>query len=214
MRERDSFIEAVIDTLYLNRDLLEKGVSEYGLIEFLQKPSIGLLEKNCLKQTHSMFAVHFLLFHCLYQLQDIYRRELVGELEIHALKIKLVRKVEPSNNTDTVLDSRSDLREADKLAQYYLDLENLNVTEDDVEKMLEGFWQRFAGLPCTFDEQSIEEALHTLALKRDIDFSELQLKRSYKKALLTAHPDKGGSQQKAQSVIRAYQLLQRYYSFK
>jgi hypothetical protein len=84
-----------------------------------------------------------------------------------------------------------------------------------VDALLNAFWHRMAsGNAHTFEQEDIADAHALLGLPQDEHVSLSVLKRVYKKALQLVHPDKGGTQQEAQDVIHAYQLLLGYYSLK
>ncbi len=206
----DSFIESLIDTLDCHRELLQAGTTEYALIRFLQRKDVGLLEIDCLQQSHSMFAVHFLLFHCLYQLKRRYLREGIGELTIHTLNIRLNISKSIKKKADEKASYTCEIEEVESLANYYLELKNINVSEQDVEDMLNGFWHRFVSEDF-HSGADIKHACELLGIEELEPLSKAKLKHKYKQVLIEVHPDKGGSKRKAQEVIQAYRLLSRSF---
>jgi len=177
-----------------------------------------------------LFKTHFIVFHALYQLKRRWIEQGEGVLDIHTLNIKLNQENAHSDNNsahDDYNSAHSDndkksqekagaITEADTLAEYYLDWGNFEKADrKSVDALLNAFWQRMAsGNAHTFEQEDIADAHALLGLPQDEHVSLSVLKRVYKKALQLVHPDKGGTQQEAQDVIHAYQLLLGYYSLK
>jgi len=179
-----------------------------------------------------LFKTHFIVFHALYQLKRSWIEQGEGVLDIHTLNIKLNQESAHSDNNSAHSDKNSThgdnykdkesqdkvgaITEADALAEYYLDWGNFEKADrKSVDALLNAFWQRMAsGNAHTFEQEDIADAHALLGLPQDEHVSLSVLKRVYKKALQLVHPDKGGTQQEAQDVIHAYQLLLGYYSLK
>ncbi|WP_412723969.1 DNA-J related domain-containing protein [Alteromonas sp. D210916BOD_24] len=208
--EQNNYIDVLTDTLDSQRELLVKGTTEYALICLLQSSPYHLFDMDCLKQPSGLFKTHFLLFHSLYKLKFRYRDQQLGELEIHSTAIKLntVSKDVPQPLDIDGQPQEGFLIEGDKLAQYYLDLANLNLSNDEVEALLDSFWQRFAKGSCGgYSASEVSDARRVLNIPDDSEVDESSIKRHYRKALQLHHPDKGGCSQAVQKVIHAYQVL-------
>ena len=222
--------ELLVDTLSTQKPLFQRGVSEYELIEILKKAPYHFFDDASLREPLMLFKTHFIVFHALYQLKRRWIEQGEGVLDIHTLNIKLNQESAHSDKNSTHSDHNSAhgdndkesqdkvgaITEADTLAEYYLDWGNFEKADrESVDALLNAFWQRMAsGNAHTFDQEDIADAHALLGLPQDEHVSLSVLKRVYKKALQLVHPDKGGTQQEAQDVIHAYQLLLGYYSLK
>lgn len=217
--------ELLVDTLSTKKPLFQRGVSEYELIEILKKAPYHFFDDASLREPLMLFKTHFIVFHALYQLKRRWIEQGEGVLDIHTLNIKLNQESAHSDKNSTHGDNYKDkesqgkvgaITEADALAEYYLDWGNFEKADrKSVDALLNAFWHRMAsGNAHTFEQEDIADAHVVLGLPQDEHVSLSVLKRVYKKALQLVHPDKGGTQQEAQDVIHAYQLLLGYYSLK
>ena len=224
--------ELLVDTLSTQKPLFQRGVSEYELIEILKKAPYHFFDDASLREPLMLFKTHFIVFHALYQLKHSWIEQGEGVLDIHTLNIKLNQESAHSDHNSAHSDKNSThgdnykdkesqdkvgaITEADALAEYYLDWGNFEKADrKSVDALLNAFWQRMAsGNAHTFEQEDIADAHALLGLPHDEHVSLSVLKRVYKKALQLVHPDKGGTQQEAQDVIHAYQLLLGYYSLK
>ncbi|KHT53810.1 molecular chaperone DnaJ [Alteromonas macleodii] len=224
--------ELLVDTLSTQKPLFQRGVSEYELIDILKKAPYHFFDDASLREPLMLFKTHFIVFHALYQLKRSWIEQGEGVLDIHTLNIKLNQESAHSNHNSAHSDKNSThgdnykdkesqdkvgaITEADALAEYYLDWGNFEKADrKSVDALLNAFWHRMAsGNAHTFEQEDIADAHALLGLPQDEHVSLSVLKRVYKKALQLVHPDKGGTQQEAQDVIHAYQLLLGYYSLK
>ena len=217
--------ELLVDTLSTQKPLFQRGVSEYELIEILKKAPYHFFDEASLREPLMLFKTHFIVFHALYQLKRSWIAQGEGMLDIHTLNIKLNQESAHSDKNSTHGDNYKDkesqdkvgaITEADALAEYYLDWGNFEKADrKSVDALLNAFWHRMAsGNAHTVEQEDIADAHALLGLPQDEHVSLSVLKRVYKKALQLVHPDKGGTQQEAQDVIHAYQLLLGYYSLK
>ena len=217
--------ELLVDTLSTQKPLFQRGVSEYELIDILKKAPYQFFDDASLREPLMLFKTHFIVFHALYQLKRRWIEQGEGVLDIHTLNIKLNQESAHSDKNSTHGDNYKDkesqdkvgaITEADALAEYYLDWGNFEKADrKSVDALLNAFWHRMAsGNAHTFEQEDIADAHALLGLPQDEHVSLSVLKRVYKKALQLVHPDKGGTQQEAQDVIHAYQLLLGYYSLK
>lgn len=183
------------------KPLLSEGTSEYQLIKQLQQPPWLLFEGVELSDPLAMFRCHFVLFNALYSLSDEWRKQGLGELDIHTLNIKL----KPATTFDAALTGH------DGLKAYYLNWDNFTDTSGaDVEALLDGFWQRMAGRELSDTE--VVRAKITLELNSEGEVTVAELKKQYRKLLQQHHPDKGGSTEKTQDISQAYRVLSRHLS--
>ena len=224
--------ELLVDTLSTQKPLFQRGVSEYELIDILKKAPYHFFDDASLREPLMLFKTHFIVFHALYQLKRRWIEQGEGVLDIHTLNIKLNQESAHSDHNSAHSDKNSThgdnykdkesqdkvgaITEADALAEYYLDWGNFEKADrKSVDALLNAFWHRMAsGNAHTFEQEDISDAHALLGLPQDEHVSLSVLKRVYKKALQLVHPDKGGTQQEAQDVIHAYQLLLGYYSLK
>ena len=149
-------------------------LSEYALLQALAKPlpyfAISGLD------TLALFQRHFLLYHCLYRLQQALWASSDGHLEISALAIRL---------SPYAPQPGGQLAEPDPLRTYYLDLGQLDRTRPaELDAMLANFWQRLAR------RDTRDEALKILGLADPIDDKRIQ--QRYRQLVMSHHPDRGG----------------------
>lgn len=208
--------ELLVDILSTQKAQFIEGISEYELIEVLKTAPYCFFDKDALQDPLMLFKTHFILFHALYQLKRYWLKQNIGVLEIHALCIKLTHVNKDGITQSSRNKNVTALNKLDPLAEYYLDWANFDETDREaVDMLLNSFWQKMSvGGYSSHGLDDIKKAHTTLGLSQDTSVTLVELKRVYKRKLQFAHPDKGGTQQEAQSVIHAYQVLSRYYSFK
>lgn len=170
-------------------------LSEYELLRWLQEPGQGIFSATALQDTVAMFRAHFLLMHCLYRLRQQWASEQSALLEISALRIQ--KHPWPEASAATVPDQH------DPIAGYYLNLEELQTPEDDINRLLRSFWQRML-LP-----QDEPDDWNTLELQPPADAGILRLQ--YRKLAMRHHPDRGGDPERFRAVQSAYQRLRQRY---
>ncbi|GBL03516.1 DNA-J related domain-containing protein [Glaciecola sp. KUL10] len=178
----------------------KEGISEYELINQLKKPPYCFFDEDALADPLILFQTHFILFHALYLLRNDWRQAQVGELTISALKIQLSGIHAP----------QSGIAPNDPLADYYLDWRNLLKTnDDDVEKLLTSFWSKMAGIESieVYSSAQINAALADLSFNSLDGLNRQTLKQQYRKLQHEYHPDKGGTVEQAQTILRAYTIL-------
>ncbi|MDG1751223.1 MAG: DNA-J related domain-containing protein [Thalassotalea sp.] len=179
------------------------GISEYNLIQILQKPPYQVFIKGGMSDPLILFQTHFILFNALYQLKDLWQAEQKANLDILVTHIRFL----PYQKGPVALSKE------DKLRTYYLDWQNFTDTnKQDVELLIESFWDFMAedikSIPQT--PAVIKNAFECLLLNEDADFS--QVKRQYRKLLHQYHPDKGGETIKAQQIEEAFNVLKKHLS--
>lgn len=169
----------------------DAGISEYKILKKINT----MHEADCnfidFSSPQSLFPIHFILFHRLYQWRDRLSHLKSDTLLISALCIRLT-----SNGNSTQISDHDSTRD------YYLNIENLTNTSDTIlNKMLDNFWLN----------QNIQDelatAFSTLGIKPTANRREI--KRSYQKHMTIHHPDKGGCENKAKELNQAMFIIQK-----
>ncbi len=169
------------------------GISEYELIRALGSAGESHFDTDCLRDNLSLFQTHFFLFHNLYQLHDQLWHNDGTHLEISPLCIQLL----PAKNTP-----RPALSVHNPLRDYYLNIDNLNNTDaNDIELLLEKFWQRFV------HNDDRHNALEELGLNDPVDWP--TIKTQHRRLVMEHHPDRGGDKQRLQAINAAMDVLTR-----
>lgn len=175
-----------------------EGLSEYQLIQALKARHSTHIPHLELTDRLVLFRTHFLVFNALYRLRDQLNATADAQLAISPLCVQLLPYSAGS----------AALCELDPLRDYYLDLDNLrNTTEEDVERLLASFWTRMQG-----GEEKLA-ALELFGLHNGSQpLSLAVIKQRYRQLVSQHHPDRGGSTARLQSINKAMEILQRYYS--
>jgi hypothetical protein len=173
------------------------GLGEYQLIQQLKARQCVYIPNLPLTDKLVLFRTHFLLFNALYRLRDQLWASQSGYLQISALNIQLL-PYQPGS---------AELSEHDPLRDYYLDLSQLNDTdEQDVAKLLLSFWTRMHG------SEEKQAALELFELDGSAQALNLAtIKHRYRQLVSQHHPDRGGSTERLQSINKAMEILERYY---
>lgn len=184
--------ESFILALKLELEKNAEGIGEYDLMQNLKSHGFfDFLSQPALP--HELFQAHFILFHSLYLLRDIFLKNQKYLLMIHTLKIELL----PYSYNE---NSETSLQESNKLRDYYLNFDNLEKTsEDDVYDMLTSFWNKFN----RFDNR--EAALAELGLQDPVD--DKTIKAEYRRLAMQHHPDRGGDTEKLKKINDALNSL-------
>lgn len=188
-------IEGIQTILREILDAHPAGMSEYDLLKGLAEHNVSLFNEDYFKSPLGLFQRHFLLFHCLYLLRDKLRTTRQGDMEIHCLGIQVIPYGNTSSDHPALLDP---------LAGYYLDLDNLKSTdESDVLRLLDNFWQKFAG------EDQRDEALAVMQLTHPTSYPDI--KQQYRRLAMQWHPDRGGEPAQFQRLEWAMGILRILY---
>lgn len=195
------------------------GMSEYDLLRCLQGaykqcsqqvsddshalPS-HLFSSLNLTDSFSLFQTHFVLFNGLYQLRQIWRKEHIGDIDIHTLNILPLPYHEQTTG--------GGLSKSEPLAEYYLDWNNLiDTSAANVNSLLSSFWQQFfavehgLGAKVKVNPKHLEESYSLLGVVFKAPLKEV--KRQYLRLIHQYHPDKGGDTEAAQSLQAAYAAI-------
>lgn len=169
--------------------------SEYELLRWLQEPQQGIFCAAALSDTHTLFRSHFLLMHCLYRLQQQWAAAQQARLQISALHIQ--------KHPWPAASQLSQPDQHDPLAAYYLDLQQLETPEHDIERLLQHFWQQM------LQPQREPEDLKILELSAPVTAQQIRLQ--YRRLAMRHHPDRGGDEQRFRDIQSAYQRLRQRY---
>lgn len=155
---------------------------------------LSVLDKDPQKD---LFKRNFLVMNALYQLQIQVSPE--QQLHIAALHIELI-----NNKCEKVLENTDPLRE------YYLDWQNYDTTSDEIDALLNEFWQRFA----TFNRHTTsanltkEQLLQVQkAWQLPANFSLKELQKRWRQLALKHHPDRQGCAIQFKKIQREYEQL-------
>ncbi len=191
-------VRVLLDALDAFYTDFQQGISEYALVKKLQAPPWQLFNDVDLQQSLSLFQCHFLLFHALYLLRDDWRARHVGELDIHTTTIKLL----------PLTASQPGLVKSDPLGDYYLDFTHWEATQkDDVDRLLDTFWQRYLRGAAVPDTDQISHAQKVFDWPDDVSMDRAAVKKQYRRLQHRCHPDKGGATEDAQALSAAYHTL-------
>lgn len=175
------------------------GMDELNLIKTLQRPPWQLLGQVNFHEPEMLYPVHFVLFHVLYRLRD--RLTESGErLDISPLRIKLSR--------EAVVGGTGVPGQHDELRNFYLDLTHYQLSEDSIRQMMDDFWSgRPAARPA---HEDIRKAARALGF--DVVPSEFaEVKRRFRRAVMQAHPDRGGTTETVQNLNQAFSVLKHHF---
>ncbi|HEX5636422.1 MAG TPA: DNA-J related domain-containing protein, partial [Gammaproteobacteria bacterium] len=154
----------------------EGRLSEYDLIRQIEAKGVTI-DVDVAGYQLVLFKKHFMVMNALYTLQSELSAEGVY-LQISALSITMT-PMTSSDSAGTVLTDHVNV----KLSEYYLDWSNYDATgEEDVQRLLTGFWKRYAAI----DKQ--QHALQILGLDADADWN--SIREGYRRLARQYHPDK------------------------
>lgn len=178
----------------------EDGVSELALIKSLQRSPWQLLGTVDFSDPSRLYPVHFLVFHVLYRLRDElgFRGEAIS---ISPLSIRL--------GPVAVVAGKGPPAKADPLRAFYLDLSKYDLSEAAIGRMMDDFWSGQAGRrPAPDDAHQAARVLGFDGLPASFD----TVKHRFRRAVMQAHPDRGGDTARVQVLNEAFALLRRYFS--
>ncbi|MBV1882295.1 MAG: DnaJ domain-containing protein [Pseudomonadales bacterium] len=187
--------------LFKLRHQPNKALSEYELLRQLQ--SSGHIPENDSYVTHStsLFRIHFILFHCLYDLRDRLWAKQLAHLDISPLRLSLMPYCSQAEG----------MVAPDPLHEYYLDFSHLSSAhEREINQKISEFWSKIAGHECGFPNKSgftdaKQKALIILELKEPVTYQ--AIKTQYRRLAMRYHPDRGGSNEKLKDINTAMDTL-------
>lgn len=167
-----------------------QGLSLYELIKTLSSPEIAFFDDRPLAEPQGLFQTNFVVMNALYQLG---RDSINHYYEIHSLKICKHPKENRAKR------SKAEIKEQDPLEAYYLDWANFNQSEQEINELINQFWERM--LVMDFEDKDLQ----TLDLTKPVTLSEI--KQQYRRLSQQHHPDKGGDAEYFVEIQQAYNRL-------
>ncbi len=200
---RDHLLEQHIQHLQVavERELRQvpAGLSELELIRMLQKPPWELVGDVRFHEPEQLYPVHFLLFHVLYLLRD----QLAGTgttLTISPLSIRL--------SEDRIVAGQGLPDTEDNLRRFYLDLSQYRLPEDAIQTMMDNFWAgRTGAAPALPEAEAAAEVLGFQAIPDSFP----EVKSRFRRAVMQAHPDRGGNTEAIQNLNQAFAVLKAHF---
>ncbi len=144
-----------------------------------------------------LYKLNFLLMNALYQLQQQLADDYT--LQISSLHIELKAKTKGEQGQNIALQGDA------KLGEFYLDWQNYQATEEEVDALLTHFWQNLhrSSQPSA---DTYQQALALFNLPEDASFQ--QVKKRWRQLALTYHPDRSGHPPELfQRYLAAWQVL-------
>lgn len=163
-------------------------VKEFQLLQFIEQNHPEFFEP--LGTSPSLYKKHFLLFHRLYGLKQSLLKT-GHSLMISALEIQILMSAAKNQA----------LSDFDPLAEFYLTLENLYRSDEEILAMQQQFWMRYLAL----DKKAA--AIKTLGMQGVDPITADVLKKHYNQLIHRHHPDKGGNAQRFIQIQQAYSDL-------
>ncbi len=176
-----------------------RGINELNLIKALQRLPWELIGPVNYAEPDKLYPVHFLIFHVLYRLRDQLARS--GEsLSISPLQIQL--------STQDVVSGTGSVGEVDALRAFYLDLSQYQLPETSILRMMDDFWSGRHGR-----QPARGEALDAASLLGfgDMPASFDEVKYRFRRAVMQAHPDRGGETGAIQELNNAFGILKAHF---
>ncbi|WP_297793527.1 DNA-J related domain-containing protein [uncultured Marinobacter sp.] len=176
-----------------------EGMNELSLIKRLQSPPWELIGEVSFSEPEKLYPVHFLLFHTLYRLRDQLNDN--GEtLNISPMRLQL--------QTSPVVSGSGFAGEVDTLREFYLDISQYRMSEDSIQKMMNDFWT--GHYPKRPQRHEAIEAAELLGFDHLPD-SFSKVKHRFRRAVMQAHPDRGGDTESIQSLNQAFSVLKAHF---
>ncbi|MEC7727779.1 MAG: DNA-J related domain-containing protein [Pseudomonadota bacterium] len=175
------------------------GLNELSLIKALQRPPWELLGQVVFSEPEKLYPVHFLLFHVLYRLRD--QLSETGEsLKISPLSIRI--------ESQSVVGGEGVPDSVDTLRQFYLDLSQYRLPEEAIQQMMNDFWAGAPGqAPAQSEAREAAEVLGFQAVPTDFP----TVKQRFRRAVMHAHPDRGGKTETIQHLNQAFAVLKAHF---
>lgn len=174
-------------------------LSELELIRQLQAPPWQIVGPVDYGNPADLYPVHFLLFHVLYRLRD----ELAERGEAVAISPLAI-----SLTVSDVVAGTGLPGSGDPLRAFYLDLNQYEMSEDDVLRMVDDFWAgRVHQRPARDSAREAAGVLGFDALPADFSV----VKHRFRRAVMQAHPDRGGDTEQVQQLNEAFATLRHYF---
>jgi hypothetical protein len=170
----------------------QNSVTEYQLLKVVEQAYPEFFRHN--QKSLSLYKKHFKLFNMLYQI-DQQLAQTGSRLSLSPLKIELL---------DVAL-GKCELSEPDKLREFYLDSDNLLLSELEIDKMLLEFWSKYHA------RLDVSDDLELMGIDQQADITRTLIKRKYTQLAFKLHPDQGGEATQFRKLQTAYQRLKQLY---
>lgn len=175
------------------------GMNELTLIKRLQGSPWELIGDVSFGEPEQLYPVHFLLFHTLYRLRDQLAES--GEtITISPMHLRLYE--------NPVVSGSGVAGEVDALRTFYLDLTQYRMSGDSIQKMMNDFWN--GHYPQRPPHQEAVDAAGILGFDHLPD-SFGKVKHRFRRAVMQAHPDRGGDTESIQSLNQAFAILKAHF---
>ncbi len=184
--------EFLSKTLLHNDTAPSCSLSEYELLNLIEQQLPQFFAN--LPNPNALYQKHFWLFHHLYKLKSHFLSK-GFHLSVSALSIELIPSSQSGKNVE----------QADPLVEFYLDINNLHLSEAEIADMQKKFWQRYLAL------ENKSEAIQILELSGVRPLTLTIVKKQYQKLAQTHHPDKGGDPEKFHIIQQAFEELKLLY---
>lgn len=168
---------------------------EYPLLKHIEKEFPEFFFE--LGERPSLYQKHFLLFHHLYKLYD--------ELSERNLRL-LISPVEIRVIGFDSAESKALVGNTDALREFYSTIDNLHLSDKEINEMQNKFWQKFLAL----DEKT--KSIQVLGLQGEVDLTIFKIKKRYNELAQLHHPDKGGDENVFLEIKHAYEQLKRLFN--
>ncbi|MDO3722531.1 DNA-J related domain-containing protein [Marinobacter sp. chi1] len=180
--------------------LAPDGMSELHLLKALQNPPWELFGSIQFSEPEKLYPVHFLLFHVLFRLRDQLADSDMS-LSISALNISL--SAQPMVSGDGLPDA------TDKLREFYLDLSHYQLGDSVIQQMMDDFLAGRTGRkPAEGDLKHASAVLNFEGIPTS--FSEV--KHRFRRAVMQAHPDRGGDTGEIQRLNEAFSVFKTHFN--
>ena len=176
-------------SLILNHN--KDGLSLYDLIKQLSSDPYHLLDDRALREPVTLFQTNFVVMNALYQLK---KHSTQFDFSISPLEIKQFPK-SVSSSTHLIIE--------DKLADYYLNWDNIHQTEAEINDLLSSFWEKILVIDFKEEDLKVLGIEHAMTLQ--------EIKKQYRYLSQQHHPDKGGDPEAFLKIKLAYERLMKQY---
>ena len=145
-----------------------------------------------------LFKRNFLIMNALYQLQsELLHQEIF--LQVKSMEIKFIPYTEFA------------LCDTDPLQKYYLDWQNYDTSKEEVDALLDDFWQQFANQTAPI---TIDKTAHQVLCKHwniSQDYTESELRKRWRQLAFESHPDQSqGNGERFKQLQNEYERLKSY----
>ncbi|MCG2581968.1 MAG: molecular chaperone DnaJ [Marinobacter sp.] len=178
------------------------GMNELSLIRSLQGSPWELIGEVSFSDPEKLYPVHFLLFHTLYRLRDQLSEQ--GEtIRISPMRLQLLKS--------PVVSGSGVAGEVDALREFYLDISQYRMSGDSIQRMMDDFWTGYDSLHQQRPQQQEAMAAAEILGFDHIPDSFSKVKHRFRRAVMQAHPDRGGDTESIQGLNQAFAVLKAHF---